>query len=234
MNTKSTLLAALTAVALTACANEKKSGNAVSANDAAGNDIAVTADEAAAKGFEAISVSGSFDVYYVQDGQTSVQLRGDGDDIARVKIKCDGKTLEISTEKDNPFYGSSPDVDIYVTSPKLSRISLAGSSDFKSESNIKAESMDIDIAGSGDVNLKSLESGNCAISIAGSGDVDIDHLTLRKLTAETAGSGNIDLQNADIDMAECSIAGSGDIDIDGRVGQCEKHIAGSGVVDINN
>lgn len=233
MNTKNTLLAALTVVVLTACANEKKSGKTATCNNVTNNSIAVTADEAAAKGFEAISVNGSFDVFYIQDGQTSVQLRGDKDDIARVKIECDGKTLNVSTKKDNFFNSSGHDVDIYVTSPKLNGIKLTGSGDFKSESNIGTENMDIDIAGSGNVNIKSLESGDCSISIAGSGDVSIDHMTARNLEARIAGSGDIDLQEANIDKAKCKIAGSGDIDIDGRIGECEKRITGSGTVDIN-
>ena len=234
MNTKNTLLATFTVAALTACANGTKSGMAATSIDATNTDVAVTADEAAAKGFEAISVSGSFDVYYMQGEQTSVRLNGDKDDIAHVDIKCDGKTLSVSTKGDGIFGNSSNDVDIYVTSPKLSRIGLAGSGDFKSESDITTESMLIDIAGSGDVNLKSLETGKCTISIAGSGDVSMDHIKTRTLTATIAGSGDIDLQDADIDEAECSTAGSGDIDIDGRVGKHETHIAGSGTVDINN
>lgn len=230
MNIKITTAAMAMAFALTACGSEKKGVNTPNPE----LDNTMTADEAARKGFEKIETYGSFDVFYKQGGKTSVQLKGDDDDISQVRLKCDGRTLTISTKRGKGIKNNNGfDVDVYITTPRISGISINGSGDFKAESGINTGNMGMSISGSGDIELRSLKCDKCDTNIAGSGDIGIDGITAKKLTAKIAGSGDIDLSNADIARAELSIAGSGDIDIDGHVGSVSQHIAGSGTIDIN-
>lgn len=230
MNIKTTSIIIAAAFAAAACTNGKQSGMA--GNTA--QTTAATPDDAAAKGFTEIVSKGSFDLYYTQGDNTTIQLRGDDKAVSHTVIKSDGHTLTISGKNNGPFNsGATGDVDVYITSPKLNGVSINGAGDFKSESNLTTDKMSISIAGSGDVELRSLDCGECTLTIEGSGDIGVDRIKAGKLTAAIAGIGDIDLSDADIKNAECSIAGSGDIDIDGRVGSCEKRIAGSGTIDIH-
>lgn len=230
MNIKITTAAIATACALTACGSEKRGINLYDTKQ----DNTITTEEAARKGFEKIETYGSFDVFYTQGDNTSIQLKGDQSDINQVKLKCDGRTLTISKKRNKGFGGNNGfDVDVYITTPNISGISINGSGDFKAESEIKTKNMGMSISGSGDIELRSLQCDKCESNIAGSGDIGIGRIATKELTAKIAGSGDIDLSNANIDRAELSIAGSGDIDIDGHVGSVSQHIAGSGTIDIN-
>lgn len=230
MNIKITMAVMATAFALTACGNIK--------NDIPGRETTpggtLTATEAREKGFERIETYGKFNVFFVQGDKTSVELRGDSEQIARTEIKCDGRTLTFSMRRRSGFHsGGSGDVDVYVTSPRLSGVSLNGSGDFKSESELRTDGIDISISGAGDVELRSLDCGKCNVVVSGSGDIGIDRIAAKELVVKIAGSGDIDLSNANIDRADLSIAGSGDIDIAGHVGSVSRHIAGLGTIDIN-
>lgn len=230
MNMKTTAIIIAAALTITACASEKKGNTAPETTQA----VATTPSEAAAKGFTAIVTKGHYDIFYTQGSTTSVELRGNTDAINNTDISCDGRTLTIAGKNRRRLnIGNNGDVDVYITSPSLGKVSINGSGDFKSESDIKSDNMEISISGSGDAELRSLDCTECRLSIAGSGDIGVDRIKAKRLEAKIAGSGDIDLSNADISNAECSIAGSGDIDIDGRVGSCSKRIAGSGRIDIN-
>ena len=95
MNIKITMAVMATAFALTACGNIK--------NDIPGRETTpggtLTATEAGEKGFERIETYGKFNVFFVQDDRTSVELRGDSEQIARTEIKCDGRTLAFSMRR---------------------------------------------------------------------------------------------------------------------------------------
>ena len=194
-----------------------------------GNDHPASPEDIEAKGFERIVADGNFDIYFTQANETSMQMRGG--ETSHVKASCDGKILRFYVAGGS--HNDSDNVDIYVTSPKLRGITMNGSGDFESENPVNTDRIEIQVNNEGDVKLRSLDCNECNAKVTGSGDIDIDRISAKHLIAETTNEGAIDLQNANIDRAECTVRGDGDIDIDGHVGHCEKHILGTGTVDIN-
>ncbi len=249
------LIAAVAAMLLQSCMvrfNGKNSG----ATPAASTEEAMTnAAGAAAKGFTRIEAYGSYDIYYMQDSATAVRLEGDTACIRRTAVKCDGTTLKIYEAAGNDFFNDHDnDVDIYITSPSLTGVSMYGSGDFTTKGAVTTSGMAIAVGGSGDIRFDGLNTGKLTVSVAGSGDVKVDRAGAKtvdasvagsgdigfngvktgKMTATIAGSGDIKVEHANIDKAECTVAGSGDIIINGRVGQCDRSVAGSGSVTVNN
>lgn len=249
------LIVAVAAMLLQSCMvrfNGKNSG----ATPAASTEEAMTnAAGAAAKGFTRIEAYGSYDIYYMQDSATTVRLEGDTACIRRTVVKCDGTSLKIHEAADNKFFNDRDnDVDIYITSPSLTGVSMYGSGDFTTKGAVTTSGMAIAVGGSGDIRFDGLNTGKLTVSVAGSGDVKVDRAGAKtvdasvagsgdigfngvktgKMTATIAGSGDIKVEHANIDKAECTVAGSGDIIINGRVGQCDRSVAGSGSVTVNN
>ena len=185
----------------------------------------VNAEEAAAKGFERIEVRGDVDVYFTQGSSASVRFN-DGRP-SDVRLECDGRTLVLSNR------GSSSSVDVYIMSPRLTGVTVDGSGDFKCDGEISTGSIDITTLSTGDVNLKNLDCEECHATVTGEGDIDADRFTADRLIAKTSGPGDINLENVRIDYADCTVESSGDIDLDGYVGRCDRHVTGSGTVDIN-
>ena len=248
MNKKIALLIMASAIISTACSTENNNGDGHPGQTTTTEGTGLTADDVAEKGFERIETAGDFDLFYTTGNKESVRFEGNKDDIARIIVENDGRTIRFSQRGEN-----LNDVDVYVTAPRLTGINLEGSGDITSESSITANAFDMYSSGSGDIQIHSVaadrieakltRSGDISLHIAeadkidyevtGSGDIITERISTNELEAKVAGSGDIDLSNAHIDYANCTITGSGDIDIDGYVGRCDKNVTGSGIVDIN-
>lgn len=223
------ILAVAASMMSTACASEK-----VEKDRGPEKTISVnTAD------FNRISIAGSFSVHFTQGDTTSVKMRGREKDLDAIEIKTNGDELSIATKSQNNFkvfsFGRSSvgDVDIYITSPNLRGIAIAGSGDFTSNGKIDTDNMKISISGSGDVGMQDIICDAIYAEIAGSGDIGIKKISTAKAKLAIAGSGDIEMDNANIDNAESSIAGSGSIRLKGNIKSHHEDIAGSGSVKIN-
>ncbi len=212
------------------------------------------AESAAAKGFTGIRINGGYDVYYTPGAQTSIRLEGDADCIRRTIVENKGNTLIISPAKGKGFFKSNDqDVDIYITSPAISNVSVKGSGDFTAKGDIStrkfsaaiagsgdvrmrgvtADAVSVSVSGSGDVEIGAAKAGVAEFSISGSGDIGVKDIKAGSVKARIAGSGDVEMARADIGKASCSIAGSGDISIKGSVDRLEKSVAGSGTVSVS-
>ena len=184
--------------------------------------------------FTEIQIAGGFNVYFTQANNTSVKIRGHEKALKNVNIVSNGKTLTIGTKKSwkfLSFYDS--DIDVYVTSPNLRSVSIAGSGEFKSSTKIDTDRMYISVAGNGEVDIQDIICDNLKGEIAGSGEIDIKRITTQNAELSIAGSGDIDIENAVIDNVACEIAGSGNIELKGNIRHHTQEIAGSGSVNIN-
>lgn len=186
------------------------------------------------KDFTELEIAGSFNVYFTQGNTTSVKVKGYEKYLKNVKITSDGKTLSIGIHKSwknlSYFYD---DIEVYVTSPNIRGISIAGSGEFTSNNKIDTDRMYISVAGSGEVDIKDIICDKIQGEIAGSGEIDIKRITTQNAELSIAGSGDIDIENAVIDNVACEIAGSGNIELKGNIRHHTQEIAGSGSVNIN-
>ena len=186
------------------------------------------------KDFTELEIAGSFNVYFTQGNTTSVKVKGYEKYLKNVKITSDGKTLSIGIHKSwknlSYFYD---DIEVYVTSPNIRGISIAGSGEFTSNNKIDTDRMFISVAGSGEVDIKDIICDKIQGEIAGSGDINSKRITTANAELSVAGSGDIDIENAVIDNVACEIAGSGNIELKGNIRHHTQEIAGSESVNIN-
>ena len=127
-------------------------------------------------------------------------------------------------------------------------ISLNGSGDFISQQRIATDNMDINLRGSGDIDIADLICDRCDINLIGSGDIDLKRLEAQRASASLIGSGDIDLKlnnvlntflalkgSADLEKGckkvECELRGSGDISLKGNVEHFSKQKSGSGDIE---
>jgi len=134
----------------------------------------------------------------------------------------------------------------FVTIPKLERVDVAGSGDV-SVDQIKGESFEGTIAGSGELSIRAMEvdraifavnasgnviaagtAGDTHVAIGGSGQVSGGGLHSKTASVSIGGSGDVEL--AVDDKADVSITGSGNVDISGSA-RCSVTRYGSGEVD---
>ena len=117
---------------------------------------------------------------------------------------------------------------IVVTARQIERLSLGGSGTIDADV-LRAKRLDMDVGGSGKIQIGRLEAETVAASVAGSGDLRADGGAVRELSVSIGGSGNVDLGKIAADTARVSVAGSGDVTVWAK-NDLRASIAGSGDV----
>lgn len=215
--------------------------------------------------FEKIAIKGSDMVVYTQGDKVSVRLHGTQEQVDAMIVNVEGNTLNVSRKSSinngTGFTGflralargeePSTSVVVYVTTPDLTSVKVTGSGDFKANSQVDTDNIeivvtgsgdidfkdlicdnaDIAVTGSGDIEIKKLESVTSSIAIRGSGDIHVKQQRVRKTDLSIYGSGDITVQCSNCGEVNASVFGSGDITLSGQYELKTKNVRGSG--DIN-
>ena len=202
--------------------------------------------------FDEVEISGAFKIVYEQGAEHSVRIEASEQSFQEMTVYVKGDELRIRKAVAKPT-ASFKDVKVYVTSPDIKKIDLAGSGMFAAKNAINtSNNMNIDIAGSGNVLLTAVTCNDMKMDIAGSGNIEIGNLNTKNVDADIAGSGDVALgtmnckeliidiagsgdvtcEKIDADKVNASIAGSGDVNLKGTVRNVTKDIAGSGKVNV--
>lgn len=178
--------------------------------------------------FEKITVAGSMDVIYKQKaGSPDLEVYTSDNIVDLLDIQVKGSTLQIGFKKNTKV--SYEKLEIRVSSPDLSGVSLAGSGDFTFVNGLKTENdLSISVAGSGDIKGQDISCDNMKVSIAGSGDINAQSITCNSLETSVAGSGDMAIKSITAANVEASIAGSGTIVLGGTAQDASYSISGSG------
>lgn len=207
-------LCALTMFATTGCSSEKS--NAYFGFQKLSGEVIT--ENRNIKDFDKIYIEGCPTVYYVQGSKPCVEVKADKAIISNIKTIVEGNTLSISYK--NKSYGGfsfNENIDnamtIYVTSPDITGIILEGSGEFISEKKIDTDNMNIQLKGSGDININSIICDRISTSLVGSGDIDVKSTDALKADIELVGSGDIDMSLANTRNTNIILKGTGDIDV---------------------
>ncbi|KAI1693956.1 putative auto-transporter adhesin, head GIN domain-containing protein [Ditylenchus destructor] len=110
---------------------------------------------------------------------------------------------------------------------QLRGLSIAGSGDIRVEP-MKTGNLEASIAGSGDLRMQGLEADHVTLRVAGSGDMQVNGKA-NSLSVSVAGSGDVKPRELAVDDAKVSISGSGDVTVQASR-KLDVRIAGSGDV----
>ena len=190
------------------------------------------------RGFEGIEVYGSPTVYYQQADSFSVKVKGPKDIVDNIITEVsDGKLTIRNRGKIGMFninFGGDYTLAVYVTSPDLVSVSLAGSGDFISERTVDTDNITINLKGSGDIQFSSLLCDRCNLEVVGSGDASIRNLDTRETDVTLIGSGDINLRQQNAASTRITLRGSGDVNVEFAkgCGSVDAQLMGSGDIDL--
>ena len=185
--------------------------------------------------FISVRIEGSPTVKFVQGNKHEVIVQGTKEYVGKIKTVVEGNKLVVGLKSNISFniFNNRSDrknLVIYVTSPDLVGVELAGSGDFICKGPIDTDRLDIQVNGSGDVDFEgNVICDDLMVELNGSGDVDFKNVDAITSSLKLIGSGDIKVGLDKCRDVESSIAGSGDVTLKGNItGRLDKSKAGSG------
>jgi hypothetical protein len=144
------------------------------------------------------------------------------------RLRVDGGTVSSkqSSGLAEMFDDDSDSVELDLTGPTLSKVTVNGSGDVVLD-DLLQHALTITINGSGSVRATG-RVDSFAASISGSGDVAMEKLAARAVSVTIAGSGDADV--SPIEQADISVAGSGTVRLHSHPRTLNSHVAGSGEI----
>lgn len=179
--------------------------------------------------FDGITLSTSGTVYITQGSPQRVEIKGRQETLDKIETEVRSGRLVIKNENSGSWFGwnSIGDFDVYITVEELEKIHVAGSGRIYGENKIKTRDMELDVSGSGRMELE-LDASYIDASISGSGKMEVEGTTL-DLEVRISGSGAIYAEKLEARNCEARISGSGKCEISVSE-SIDARISGSGSV----
>jgi hypothetical protein len=173
-------------------------------------------------GADALSVAFPADIRYVQaDGPATVTVSGPTSAVDHVVVKGESVHFDGFSQHWWPHK-----LSVVVRAPNVSRFDLSGANALTIE-DYKQDKLALDISGAAEVNATG-ETNAVDLEISGTGDVDLGGLKTKSAEVKISGAGGATI--APTEAADLQISGMGDVRLLTRPPKLETHISGAGRV----
>ncbi|HYC98274.1 GIN domain-containing protein [Brevundimonas sp.] len=179
-------------------------------------------------GGDRLEVEVAAEVTYIQGDEASVVVTGPREQVEGLRLTAGRLTFDDDDRGDHVVFGwhNSPRLRITVTAPSVRNFELSSSGDLIIR-NYDQPSLAIAIEGSGEVDAVG-RTETVDLDIAGSGEADLSDLVTRDADVDISGSGEAVV--GPTGAARITISGSGDVDLSRRPASVTESISGSGDV----
>jgi hypothetical protein len=209
------LLTVASIVFLSSCTKERITGSGSSSSE-----------HRSINGFTSVQMSGSTNVIVKQGNSFDVQVQGYNNLLPYFETRVSNGVLLLGYK--NNVNVDNDNIQVTVTLPVLSGLSILGSGDMQAIGNFTGSStMEAKISGSGNILIEQGITENFYCTISGSGNIQAFGLQSRKAETNSSGSGSIQLSTTD--ELKVRISGSGDVYYKGNPA-VSVQISGSGKV----
>jgi len=156
--------------------------------------------------FDRVMLANTGDVYIEQGEMESLTIEADDNILPLLDTTVTGAKLVLDS-KPNQNLDPSQAIVYRLTVKDLNGIELNGSGNFYVKT-VQSKDMKISVNGSGDVEMKALDSDSLSINLNGSGNIRIEKIATKKIESDVMGSGDITLEGK-ADTQTVSVNGSG-------------------------
>lgn len=187
-----------------------------------GDLVTETRDE---KDFDGIDASIPGKVVVLSGAEFQVKVQVEENLLPYLKTEVKSGDLHIY------FSRNVRDVDnlvVTVTLPELASVHLSGSGEIVANDAFAGHSLDLNVSGSGFLEMNNLDYNEVSLGLSGSGNVDLGGEAI-KLEASISGSGHLDALSFPVKVADIQLSGSGSAKVD-VAEKLTAHISGSGEV----
>lgn len=193
-----------------------------------GNGTIVTVERTTGD-YDAIAVSGFFDVDLVEGEEGTLILKGEENLLDHVVTEVEGNKLILKVEKGYNLRPSSWDKDhtIRITVPiqNIDEVTLSGSGDIVGKKTLKTANFKTRMSGSGDITLD-VDANSVEATMSGSGDITLSGST-QHLDVSVSGSGDVEAYDLDAQTVEATVSGSANVKVTAKE-MLKARVSGSG------
>ena len=182
--------------------------------------------------FSSIRVLGSPDVEYRQSNgsKTTVSIYGSDNLVDLLEVSTVNGVLQVNIKKGVKILSGERRLKVIASSPSLNQVDIKGSADVYLKGTIKGNDLNLNIAGSGDIEAENLQYANIFALVKGSGDIDLKNVKATTVMSEVNGSGDISAEKLAASNVVATVAGSGDI-VCYASRQLDARVSGSGDIE---
>lgn len=182
--------------------------------------------------FSSIRVLGSPDVEYRQSNgsKTTVSIYGSDNLVDLLEVSTVNGVLQVNIKKGVKILSGERRLKVIASSPSLNQVDIKGSADVYLKGAIKGNDLNLNIAGSGDIEAENLQYANIFALVKGSGDIDLKNVKATTVMSEVNGSGDISAEKLAATNVVATVAGSGDI-VCYASRQLDARVSGSGDIE---
>ena len=178
--------------------------------------------------FDAIEISGSAVVRFVQGSPDQVFVEGDEAAQRAVELRVRNGLLTINPGGSWKFWNSQR-VRVTVTARDLRRLSISGAADFIAEQPVQVAELAVGISGAGLARFDQLRAESLRFSVSGAGDGQIAGST-DQLTVSIAGKSDFRGENLMSQKSRIAVSGIGNVKV-WAVQELSVSVSGIGSVD---
>ncbi len=179
--------------------------------------------------FSSIDIAISGQVFLTQSATEEVTIEAQQNILDNIETYVVGDKLKIRFRRNVIWHDG---IKIYISNPNYEGIEISGSADLVNDTPIKTDYLDLNISGSGSMNLEDVEVDyDLKQSISGSGQIILSKLKVYDdAESNISGSGKITMSGSStIDYHTVQISGSGNVNSDDIwVDWLDVRISGSG------
>ncbi len=177
--------------------------------------------------YDAVYISGWFDVNLVEGKEGTITLEGKKNTIEHINTEVKNGKLIIEWDKDVKMNLFNSKVRITVPVESIDAVKLSGSGSVKSNNTIRSESFESTLSGSGTLDLN-VETSSMSSTVSGSGNTILSGQT-SYYKVQVSGSGDIKAYNLKAEDVSINISGSAKIRVHANT-SITSRISGSGSV----
>jgi hypothetical protein len=192
-----------------------------------GNGPQITATRSL-QGYDQVKLNIPAKLYYTIDSVYRFSISAQGNIEPHLETEVRGTTLHISWKPRLHVRGHSP-IEIHLSGPHPSLLHVNGSGEMYVQQPIRSERLDLDVNGSGDIDVPAFYGDAWHASVNGSGEIEMRGGSSKESYLDVNGSGDIAALQHTGNKVYAEISGSGEIGI-GAADELEANISGSGKV----
>jgi hypothetical protein len=167
-------------------------------------------EEREMKGFDAIKVSGAFDIKLIQGKEEKVVISGEERYMDNVKTEVVGNTLKVYLRPTVRNLNESYEVVIYFKD--LTMIQASGAVDIDAEKKLRFDKLEVYCSGATDINVE---------------------MSLNRLEMDLSGASEVDL-TGQAKYAKLDVNGASEFDAEAfKIGECHLELSGASEADIH-